>query len=285
MRMDAYLPERFANSRLYESEADYAIVGPSDNRVHEIRTKRFPYNTICHLGRDFGDGKWHGCSGVLIGPNRVLTAGHCLFSHKRGKAPVRIRVSPGRRDRDTFPYGSIVSKRFYVPRDYVKARGVSAKKRKLFDYGIIVLPRRFPGIKKFMTPTALTAPELDVVRRSNVISIGGYPGDRPIGSQWRHSEKLTKYTPRRLLYTVDTCPGHSGSPIWCRSRNNRYRIIGVHTSGIVDEFGRSYGCSKRSILAPPGRFNSGIRLTREVLRNIKSPTVGSGSKAAMQRLP
>lgn len=56
--------------------ADYAVVGPKDNRVHEIRTTRFPFSTICYLGRDFGDGVLRGCTGVLIRPNVVLTAAH-----------------------------------------------------------------------------------------------------------------------------------------------------------------------------------------------------------------
>jgi V8-like Glu-specific endopeptidase len=57
-------------------QIDYALVGPRDNRVHEIRTEKYPFNTICHLGRDFGDGVWRGCTGTLIGPRMVLTAGH-----------------------------------------------------------------------------------------------------------------------------------------------------------------------------------------------------------------
>jgi V8-like Glu-specific endopeptidase len=55
---------------------DYAVVGPKDNRVHENRTTQFPFNTICYLGRDFGDRRWRGCTGALIRPQMVLTAAH-----------------------------------------------------------------------------------------------------------------------------------------------------------------------------------------------------------------
>ena len=55
---------------------DYALVGPRDSRTHETETDRFPFNTVCHVERDFGTGKWSVCSGVLISPRKVLTAGH-----------------------------------------------------------------------------------------------------------------------------------------------------------------------------------------------------------------
>ena len=44
----------------HEEDADYAVVGPTDGRLHISDTRRFPYNTICHLGRDFGNGKLQG---------------------------------------------------------------------------------------------------------------------------------------------------------------------------------------------------------------------------------
>lgn len=279
--MDASVSGFDGGPNALDAGFDYALVGPLDSRVHEIRTTRFPYNTICHLGRDFGDGRWRGCSGVLIGPRQVLTAGHCLFSTKLGRAPVRIRVAPGRADRDRFPYGIQVSRRYYVPERFVRPN--SARDRRLFDYGLIVLPQAFPGIQRYLPVKALPDAVLERKRR---VGIAGYPADRPVGSLWRHSEQLRRVTPRRLLYSVDTCPGHSGSPVWLVGpAADTLAIVGVHTSGILDELGRSYGCGKGVVLAPPGMLNSGVRVTPEVLANLRDPNRIVSGRRAMRRLP
>ncbi len=263
---------------------DYAVVGPRDNRVHEINTTVFPYNTICYLGRDFGDGVWRGATGFLIDILTVVTAAHCLYSHLRGQAPRRIAVIPGRADRDTKPYGTVVATEFYVPLNYLHFRPRRLDPRN-YDYGVIRLPRPFPGVRRFMPLRALSPAAAERLRHGGLITIAGYPGDRPLGTLWRHTERLKRVTPTRLFYTVDTCPGHSGSPVWYRGRDTGTRfVIGVHTSGIIDEQGRPYGCQKGTILAPPGSLNSGVRLTPEVLANLADPRRRGAGAGGMRQL-
>lgn len=268
----------------FSEDVDYALVGPTDSRIHEIRTSSYPFNTICHLGRDFGDGLMRGCSGVLIEPRKVLTAAHCLYSHRLKRAPVRIRVAPGRSGRDNFPYRTVQSNRYYIPKRFLRPRASSD--RKDYDYGVIILPKRFSGINRYVPVRAYHNEALKKMTRNRLIGIAGYPGDRPRGTLWRHNERLTKINPRRLLYTVDTCPGHSGSPIWIlHGKKGPREIIGVHTSGIVDRHGRSYGCSKGSILAPMSMLNSGVRITPEVRANIRNPARRVMGASPMLRIP
>ena len=169
----------------FESDGDLAVIGPVDSRIQEVDTTRFPWNTIVHLCRDFGDGACRGCSGILIGPRMVLTAAHCLWSIARAAAPRKIFVIPGRRDRLTNPYGAIEAREYWIPKRFIEGPD-----RTSWDWGLIRLSRAVPASIARFAP-AIALPDdvfLRLIRASPAI-IAGYPADRPIGTMWRHTEK------------------------------------------------------------------------------------------------
>jgi V8-like Glu-specific endopeptidase len=263
-----------------EDAADLAIVGPVDTRVQEIRTTQFPWNTLVNLCRDFGSGGCSGCTGTLIGPRRILTAAHCLWSLPRRAAPRRIFAIPGRRDRDTMPYGVIEAREYWVPQGFLAGANRSA-----WDWGLIVLKRSVPEtLNRFMRLRPLSDQEVRRLTGQGRITIVGYPSDRPVGTMWRDTERLMRADARRLLHSVDTCPGHSGSPIMARL-DGAPAIIGVHTAGILDTEGRSHGCKRGTVLAPPGSVNSGVRLIPDMVAALKDPTNPRAGPARMVRLP
>jgi V8-like Glu-specific endopeptidase len=175
-------------------EADYAVVGPVDGRSRVADTRAFPYSAICHIERDFGDGRLTGCSAFLIGPTTLLTAGHCIASPLRlrlglpGQAK-RIRIWPGRGGKTATPFGFQWAKSWRVHPAYLRSP------RPEHDIGVIELARPIhpsPGHFALRLPDDA---ELQRLRATRLLHISGYPGDKPLGTQWEHAERLDRVTP------------------------------------------------------------------------------------------
>ncbi|WP_138468880.1 serine protease [Poseidonocella sp. HB161398] len=246
---------------------DPAVIGPSDDRRRVIRPDRMPYAAVCYLERSFGSRNF-GCTGTLIAPDLVLTAGHCLI-RRGGQVPDRIRVQPGRngpRIRESLPVRAT-----YVPRRYAERRDP------LYDFGLIRLaarPRTVPGP---VFPHAASDAQLRAFLRGRQVQIAGYPSDKPRGTMWTHGEVLRRFDRRQLLHVVDTCPGHSGSAVLARIGRCQ-RVIGIHVAGVSDpRTGRSYGCHPGSRAAPEaGGVNRAIRITPVILAALAGRPVPGG---------
>ena len=259
--------EGFGEARHLAEMIDPAVIGPVDGRKRITTTTIPPYNAICRLHRKFANGKSGGCTAFLIGPRVLLTAGHCLYSHKYQAFPTSIEVLPGQNG-DARPLGSAFAVAWHVPKAFIASRDIR------MDWGVIVLERPFRGA--CMLPWwAPGDPALQRMRNRNTrIRIVGYPGDKPKGTMWSHGEWLRGFTATRLNYTTDTCGGQSGSPIMVGSAIGP-TVIGIHTSGLS---GKKWKCSpKINPLSPAGATNSGVRMTTGLIRAVRNAVLGRKS--------
>jgi V8-like Glu-specific endopeptidase len=232
------------------------IIGPVDSRTCVPDTKAFPFRFICNL-EDVNAIPFPFCSGTLIGPRTIITAGHCIV----GLDAKDLRVIPGRKGMNPPPFGDTRAVRFVPAPGFVEVTPT--------DFGVVVLRDpignksgwwtydffRWPGDSvgtSILQSSALATP--------TEVRVAGYPGDLPASShlggrpdpcfvagvdltatvQYLDINTALRVTPKKLLeYVNDTAGGMSGCPVWreqAATAGGR-TMVAVHISAdLPDEF-------------------------------------------------
>lgn len=211
-----------------------------DDRVHITQGSKIPWRFICQLVITMKDGRKSRCTGWMISPRTVMTAGHCVYSHSAGGWAQSIEVIPGM-NAASRPFGSATGRQFYSVMGWTKSR------KHTHDYGCIILPKDQAIGNRTGWFGFASLPKSHL--KNLLVNNSGYAGDKSFGTQWFNAGRINKINSKKLYYMLDTYGGHSGSPVW-RFKNNKRHAVGVHAYG---------GCP-----------NSSTRINSDVFKNMKN---------------
>ncbi len=202
-----------------------SIIGP-DGRTRVTDTTVFPYSAIVDLEVHF-DFATALCSGWMIAPDRVATAGHCLYYPGFGGWAKSIVAYPGR-DGSNAPFGSVNATYWSVRQKWVNALSPGV------DYGVIQLASPIGNTVGWFGYQYNDRNSFFIGR---TVTVSGYPGDKTgdeADTQWMMQGQISSANKRRLFYSIDTYGGQSGSPLYGAwgKRECSPCGFGIHTYGV-----------------------------------------------------
>ena len=208
----------------------HSICSGIDTRGKIDPMKHEPYNWICHLRIQADDGIHVGTGFKIHIPNAnsmiILTCGHCL--HFDGKIASEIIVDIGGKRHTATSNNFLVPTGYctHIPGHFDYNRWIPDKYvyNNNYDYGVISLPG--DSNEGFGWSTIIPDKEL----QGRLVSICGYPGDKPAGTMWITGGEITKVNPKTLSYMIDTFGGQSGSPVYTWWKGY-WTVVGVHGHG------------------------------------------------------
>jgi glutamyl endopeptidase len=181
------------------------------------------------------------CSGTMIGPNTVATAGHCVHTGGPGGAfrPLAsFRIYSGR-DGAASPYGVCTARTLFTVLGWVNTSNEE------FDYGAVKLNCTVGNTVGWFGMTTASPLGFAAI-------VGGYPGDKPL-QQWQASDRVRAVSARQAFYQTDTIGGNSGSAVWHDS--NGPFMYGIHAYG-------THGVGNHAL------YNHGVRLISTIFNNL-----------------
>jgi glutamyl endopeptidase len=219
------------------------IIGP-DNRTKVADTTNKPARMVALM--TLAGNQW--CTGFLIGPDTLVTAGHCVYDLNTSAFldASKIAVYPGYdvTRANPAPYGGCGA------RLLLSTTGWTMNHSDEYDYGAVKLSCTI-GQRTGWFGWWYQSGSLNGTTSRN----HAYAGDKVL-AQWKSVDSIRLTEARRLYYANDTYGGSSGSPIFTKrnagaSRCGGWCVMAVHGYGTYGSY-------------PTSSFNHGVRVTKDV---------------------
>lgn len=206
--------------------ATESVIGP-DGRQQILDTTTYPERAVGQVIFNQGAGLFT-CTGFLVDPNTVVTAGHCV--HDGSGSPTgwstNVVFTPGR-DGGAAPFGSCGATNLFTSDGWFNSATESA------DWGAIQLNCRVGEITGWYGLTVGSDGALGAINSL----LRGYPGDKPAGTMWTGGggSSIGVVQPAQLFYEHDTEAGMSGGPVYSDTSDFPecgFCAVAVHANGV-----------------------------------------------------
>lgn len=192
----------------------------NDDRYAVLDATRYPWSAVCSIETTFPDGSTLLASGVLIGPDDVLTAAHAVYDADAGGFATDVRVIPAY-EFGAEPFGSAFAA------DIRTFDAWTERADPEFDLALLELDDDI-GLS---TGYLGFSDETDATLQSRIVNTAGYPSDLDDGeAMWAAQDFLTDVSDAQLFFRgqLDAAGGQSGSGMWIRDGDDRF-VTGVLT--------------------------------------------------------
>jgi glutamyl endopeptidase len=235
-----------------------AIQGSDDRLVITTPAATTPYSAYLQVAAKFSEGTIIQSSGVMIGPNDVLTAANTIYSQTHGGWATSIQVTPGRYG-DLKPFGVHSASQISAPLAWQNSSDLSS------DYGLLSLATDIGYVTGWVEMGyAGTLSDLSNYSLSTL----GYPTDLGGNTLSYSSGSIDQVVANELVFTddLDMMAGQNGSPV-------------VFNSGGVDIV-----LGIASQVADNSEYNRVLALTSESFETIQTWTANNSTEPELSAL-